>query len=299
MDQEAAKSRYFTDREFGEQPPTLEVIDERVWGGLCSLIETGVGDGSFGHRFPEMCPDRRGPCGCDERAFTRVLRAEVASIEWPLSDEDLPETPVILDLLEFCARAVGEPIEGSFHSFWGHSHLSWDRETGLARFVEDVNLLFARNGVAFALTEEGQAQRLLPEELATPLGRAVFNTGDGETDRLLELARSRITSPKSEDRQDALEKLWDAFERIKTLEPGTNKRSQAEALLDRVATPGTRFRRLLGEEAAALTTIGNSFRIRHSEVTQEAVGSLEQVDYLFGRLFSFMRMVLKATGRGG
>ena len=209
-----------------------------------------------------------------------------------------PETAVILDLLEFCARAVGEPIEGDYHSFFGHSHLSWGREAGLARFVRCVNLLFARNGVGFALTEEGLAQRRLPDALEAPLRRAVFNTGDGETDRLLELARSRITSPQPEDRQDALEKLWDAFERIKTLERGTNKRLQVEALLDRVAIPGTRFRQLLGEEAGALTTIGNRFRIRHSEVTQEAVSSLEQVDYLFGRLFSFIRMVLKATGRG-
>ena len=87
MDQEAARSQYFTDREYGEQPPTVEVINERVWGGLCSLIETGVGDSSFGHRFPEQCPDGRGPCGCDGYAFGRVLRAEVPRIEWPLSEK--------------------------------------------------------------------------------------------------------------------------------------------------------------------------------------------------------------------
>ena len=207
---------------------------------------------------------------------------------------------MILDLLEFCARAVGEPIqEGSYHRFMGHYHLSWDRETGLARFVEDVNVLLARNGVAFMLTDGGRAQRVLPDELAVPLGRAVFDTGDGETDRLLEAARTRITSPKAEDRQDALEKLWDAFERIKTLEPGTDKRVRAEALLDRAAARESGFRRLLDEEVRALTTIGNSFRIRHSETTQERVGDLERVDYLFARLFAFMRLVLKATGRGG
>ena len=74
---------------------------------------------------------------------------------------------------------------------------------------------------------------------------------------------------------------------------------QAERLLDGAAAPGTRFRQVLGDEAAALTKIGNTFRIRHSETSQEDLGSPEQVDYLFGRLFAFMRMVLKATGRGG
>ena len=292
-------SRYFTDREFGERPRTVDAIDTRLWGGIHSLIDTRIGDGSFGYRFPEQCPDGRGPCGCDGHAFGLVLAAEVPSIEWPLSYGELPDAPLILDLLEFCAGAVGLPVEGDFHPFFGHHHVSWDRDEGLARFVRDVNLLFARNAVAFELTPEGQARRLLPTPLAEALGGTVFATGDRETDRLLETARERIARPRIEDRRDALEKLWDAFERLKTLEPGADKRMQAERLLDGAAAPGTRFRQVLGDEAAALTKIGNTFRIRHSETSQEDLGSPEQIDYLFGRLFAFMRMVLKATGRAG
>ena len=48
-----------------------------------------------------------------------------------------------------------------------------------------------------------------------------------------------------------------------------------------------------------LTGIGNSFRIRHSEVTQEALTSPDQIDYLFTRMFAFVRMVLRGTGRAG
>ena len=87
-------------------------------------------------------------------------------------------------------------VEGDFHSFFGHCHLSWDRDAGLARFVSDVNLLFARNAVAYELTPEGQARRLLPTPLAEALGRTVFATGDGETDRLLETARAADRSPQ-------------------------------------------------------------------------------------------------------
>lgn len=292
-------TRYYTDREYGERPRTIDVIDERLWAGLYSLIDTRLGDSSFGFRFPDQCPDGYGPCGCDRQAFGRVLGAEVPFIEWPISHSELPKTPAILDLIEFCATAVGQPIEGSFHSYFGHHHLSWDRESGLARFVGEVNLLFARNGIAYELTAEGQARRLLPQPLAEARSWTVFATGDLETDRLLEVARRRIALPKAEDRQDALEKLWDAFERLKTLEPGADKRAQADALLDRAAAPGSNFRRVLAEEAVALTTIGNGFRIRHSETTQEVLSSLDQVDYLFGRMFSFIRMVLRATGRGG
>ena len=162
-----------------------------------------------------------------------------------------------------------------------------------------MNLLFARNGTAYELTPEGQTRRLLPTPLAEALGRTMFETGDGETDRLLETARQQIVRPKIEDRRDALEKLWDAFERLKTLEPGPNNRIQAEKLLDRAATSGTSFRQVLDAEALALTKIGNTFRIWHSETGQEDFRSPEQVDYRFGRLFAFIRLILKATERGG
>lgn len=281
------------------RPRTIDVVDERVWSGLFTLIDTRIGDGSFGYRFPEQCPDGRGPCGCDSRAFGRVLTAEVPWANWPLTHMDLPDTPAILDILEFCATAVGAPVEEDFHPFFGHSHLSWDRDAGLTRFINEVNLLFSRNGVGYELTAQGAARRLLPQPLSDSLSWTIFATADAETDRLLENARQRISLPKAEDRRDALEKLWDAFERLKTLEPGADKRSQAEALLDRVATPGTKFRHVLGEEAMTLTKIGNTFRIRHSETSQETLASLQQVDYLFGRLFAFILILLKATGRGG
>ena len=156
----------------------------------------------------------------------RVLAAEVPWVEWPLSPSEVPATPVILDLLEFCAGAVGQPVQESFHEFFRHHHLSWDRAAGLERFVADVNMLFRRNALAFELTPEGQARRLLPAQLTEAIGWTLFQTGDGETDRLLEAARRRFVSPKMEDRQDSLEKLWDAFERLKTLEPGRTNASR-------------------------------------------------------------------------
>ena len=291
--------QYWTDREYGARPRLFDVIGERAWGGIRSLIMTGVEDGSFGHRFPEQCADGGAACGCDWQAFGDVLRAEVPNIDWPLRNVELPATDVILDVLEFCARAVGDPIKESYHGYFGHDHLSWNREVGLARFVGDVNRIFSRNGVAYELTVEGNPRRLLPEPLLETLGTTVFRTGDDETDRLLEAARRGIALPKEEDRRNALEKLWDAFERLKTLEPGSNKSRQADALLDRAAAPSTTFRELLGTEAASLTKIGNTFRIRHSEVTQEILSSGAQVDYLVGRMFAFVQLLLKATNRGG
>ncbi len=289
---------YFTDREYGTRPRATDNIDERLWGGLHSLIETKLDDGSFGLRFPDICSDPGNiPCGCDRSTFSRMLQAEVPWIEWPLRADQLPDTPVILDLLEFCAMAVGQPIQGAWHDYMRHYHLSWDRESGLAAFVVDVNRLLARNGVAFEMTSEGKIQRILPAPLREGLIQARFATGDAVTDRLLEAARLRILAPRHEDRSDGLEKLWDAFERIKTLEPGGDKRITADAMLDFAARPGSKMRASLSVEADALTKIGNSHRIRHSETSQEPLETAAQIDYLFTRLFAFVHLILKASNR--
>jgi len=159
-----------------------------------------------------------------------TLAAEIPKISWPLSPDTVPETPSILDLLEFIAASVGQPVEGSYHSFFRHHHLTFDRGTGLSRFVDDVNSIFGRNGIAFELTEQGIARRILPEGLRQSVAEAIFHTADAETDRLLEIARRQFTSPHIDVRKDAVEKLWDAFERLKTLEDGSNKRAQADAI---------------------------------------------------------------------
>ncbi len=290
---------FFTDREQGVRPATNETIGSAVWGGLFVVISSRLADNSFGYRFPYQCPDGYGICGHDDQLVRLSVAAQLPDIEWPLSPDVVPETPAILDLVEFIAASIGRPIEGDYHSYFRHHHLSFDRDAGLEGFRAEVNALFVRNGVAYELTPDGTVRRILPLGLQEILAPAVFRTGDMETDRLLETARRQILSPHEDARRDALEKLWDAFERVKTLEPGRDKRAQADALLDKAASPSRRFRGLLADEAKALTDIGNNYRICHSETTQEILEDSTELDYLFTRMFAYVRLLLKASGRGG
>jgi hypothetical protein len=53
----------------------------------------------------------------------------------------------------------------------------------------------------------------------------------------------------------------------------------------------------LEAEAAALTQMGDTFRIRHSEIDQEKLAGARELDYAFTRMFAFISLVLRATGR--
>jgi hypothetical protein len=286
-------SDYFSDRERGPRPRTAEEITEPAWGGLVALVWTLVDSGALGIDFPDTCPDGYGASGTDSRALSLALQAEIPEISWPLNPEERPQTLAILDLLEFVHRHVSQPVEGSFHSFFNHSHLSFNREPGQHEFRERANRILARNGIAFDINADGRVVRLAPPVLREELVSAVFATGDAELDVLLESARQKFLSPDPSVRREALEKLWDAWERTKTLDDARDKKASVKALLAAASSEKT-LRDALEAEAREVTRIGNTFRIRHSEASQIPIESSQQIDYLFHRLFALIQLLLRS-----
>ncbi len=289
---------YFSDREQGPRPRTEEEVGAEAWGGIVVAINSRIAASSFGHKYPLLCEDGLGVYGCDEGAFALALRAEVPGIDWPLYGSRVPPTLVVLDLIEFCHRAVGMPMERDYHSFFSHTHLRFDVTAGQAAFREDINRILARNGLAYELTPRGTIRRLAPPVLGEVLKRSLFSTGDAELDLMLEAARTKFLDPDLSVRKEALEKLWDAWERLKTIELPTDKKQSVAMLLAKV--PGEpAFRDLIDKEAAKLTEVGNTFQIRHSEIGKVPVTDSVQIDHLFQRLFAVIWLLLKSTGRGG
>ncbi len=282
---------YFSEREAGARPRIEEEISPAVWGGIVATTQAFLADESFGASFPEACDDGQGVAGANTYQFSLALAAEVSGIVWPLDAKIIPDKFPALDFLEFCHQHVAKPIQGSYHSFFRHYHLTFDREAGQDDFRQRINRIFGRNGIAYELNPNGQIIRLAPEGLREALQTAVFRTGDSELDSLLETSRTKFLSPDTKVRREALEKLWDAWERLKTIEPGADKKDTIKALLDKTSKE-TNFRDMLEREAKDLTTIGNTFQIRHSEKTQTPVQNSEHIDYLFHRLFAMIRMLI-------
>ena len=291
---------YFSDRELGLTPRVEEEISPSAWSGIFGAIQSRIADISFGYRYPLGCLDGLGPYGFDESLFYRALEAEIPNISQPLYPGEVPPTLAVLDLIEFCHRAVGKPVQTDFHSYYRHYHLRFEPEEGQAAFRGNINRILARNGLVYELKPNGEVDRLAPVVLREALASAVFQTDDTDLDSLLEAARTKYLNPSLTVRQESLEKLWDAWERLKTIEqPGKDKKaSSAKALLKKAATEPN-FYKTLEDEAYELTRIGNNFTIRHSETDKVPLELSEHVDYLFHRLFALIRLLLRTTGRGG
>lgn len=284
---------YFSDREKGYRPRTSEDISDTVWEGIVGYISSELDKGSFGLDFPLECPDGGAIYGSDAGNLERVLHAEIPDISWPLYSAELPDKYAILDFIEFCYEHIAEAVQGAYHSFFRHYHLTFDREKGQGVFRSKINRIFARNGIAFNLDESGQVIRLTNPVLHATISNR-FKTGDQILDDLIEQAQNKFLDPNQKIRKEALEKLWDAWERVKTIEPGKNKKEQVKKILDKAATESN-FRELLEREAKELTDIGNKFMIRHSETTQTKIQNENQVDYLFHRMFSLINLLLERS----
>lgn len=305
----ARMADYFSDRENGATPRTEEVIPPLVWAGLVALINTLVKDGAFGFRFPDTCHDGNDVCGVDEHSLKQVFDAQMKGLTWPLATTSTtevselswrtseqkepfaPETLLALDVLEFVHNSIAKPIREDYHNFFRHYHLAFDEREGRAQFRDDVNLIFRRNNLAYEFEANGKIKRTLPPVLGQALSKAQFDSGDSTLDKMLAESCEKYSNPDPVIRREAIERLWDAWERLKTLKDDTNKKLSIKKILDMTASEPA-FREQLEEEAKTLTTMGNTLHIRHSERTQCRVSDPQHIDYLFHRLFSMILLLL-------
>ena len=175
--------------------------------------------------------------------------AEEDDVNW--RSEKKPFTPhhlQILDLIQFCNSYVAKPISGTYHSFFQHHHLTFDTDAGQSEFRNKINKIFQRNGIAYEIKNDGKIIRLAPTVLSETLHNAYFSTSDNILNEMLSDARSKFLNPDIKKRKESLERLWDAWERIKTVIDPTDKRKSIDLLLNKSAGE-RKFRELLELEA--------------------------------------------------
>ncbi len=291
---------YFSERKLGSLPRVNNEINETVWGGIESFVKAKVADGSFGASYPKNCPDGNVLIGTEEDGFWRALKSRVPNLPKQIQCEDTPKTLDVLDMIEFCWGNIAQPTIISYHGYFKHNDLRFDedaREIGQKSFREEINEIFRRNGIAYTLTEAGKIERLVYTVLSEELASARFQTEDSGLNSLLEKAHQKFLDPREDTHRESLEALWDAWDRLKTLDMPDKKAGITAILNDTAGSASPKFREAIEREAKELTKIGNQLQIRHSETNQEKVVKTEHIDYLFHRLFSLIQMILRVRGQ--
>jgi len=112
-------------------------------------------------------------------------------------------------------------------------------------------------------------------------------TKDKELNKLIDESKERFMKPG--DQNIALEKLWDAFERIKTYYDPDKKKS-ANKLINQISKELDSD--VFKKEFDVLTRIGNEYKIRHHETDKKPMRSANQINYLFFRMLSLIDLCL-------
>jgi len=111
------------------------------------------------------------------------------------------------------------------------------------------------------------------------------NTKDKELNELIEEAKDRFIS---NDKQIGVEKLWDAFERLRT-HFGKNKKVSATKVVKIISENFDDD--FLTSEFLRLGKIGNNYRIRHHETDKKELNS-KHINYFFFRMLSLIDLCL-------
>lgn len=287
---------FFSDRLNGPRPATESVLPSNTSQGLLGLINNRINSNRFAQAFPEQCPDGDGVCGTDIGVLHADLQAIVPGAPWPLLDRDARFTDeVVFDLIEYAATSISKPVDSRYHPFMRHYELAFKKKEGRAEFRKKVNTILQRGGAMFELRENGEVHRRGPFEVEAVLGSLTPASGDPALDALIDQARTLYTSHRPGERTMALERLWDAFERLKTIDlPGGDKKQSVQMLLGSVDRA---WGDKIETEMKVLTQIGNDFAIRHHETRTTPVPADSGEDYLFTRLGALITLLLTSSGR--
>jgi hypothetical protein len=289
-------SPFYSDRTSGPVPRTRESLSPATTVALHGLFSDTAAKNGFAQKFPMSCPDGRGIMGTDHDALWRNILGLFPDLQ--LDDYGRPDPiqpeEVVFDLIEYAATRLAKASAGNWHSFYSHSELSFDEQAGRKEFRDEVNQLLERGGTMFELDTRGRICRIGTPEVQQVIGQMLPASGDTELDEMLQLSKTLYLSRKVTERAWALEKLWDAFMRLKTIDVPGDKPKSIKALLSNIADPN--FRQVAETEMTALTKLGNDFMIRHTETNTHPVPE-DAVDYLFARLGSLINYLLKVSGR--
>ncbi|MEO2223210.1 AbiJ-NTD4 domain-containing protein [Priestia megaterium] len=295
---------FFSEREQGKKELKSETISIAVYNGIVGIFEKYTKN--FALEFPIRCSDNDAICGTNIHFLNTSIKSYIPGIQTPVQlkndryfgdDDTLVENEKydLLDFIEYCHSKIVDVVEdeNNYHGWFQHYHLIFPKtEVAKENFRAEVNRIFQRNGIVFYLDTDGMIKRHLPSDMNNLIQNLIVHSPDEKLNELVNTAIDYIRKPQIESRNIALEKIWDAFERIKTFYVPANKKVSAAQLIQNVSGQTDGFDNMLEIEFKALTDIGNNYQIRHFETNRIEIQSMKQVDYLFYRMIALIDLCM-------
>lgn len=260
-------------------------------------------------KFPLECPDGRGYYGLNLQKFNAAMKFEIPTLfrgrdgmitipekrcSW--NGDDKYDQYALLDLIELIAKEARDISDYLWHSHFSHYDFSFrmSNTVVVSEFTRKINSIFVKTGLQYRLKETGIIERIVDnmpilEEFESQISLV---PEEGLRDLLSE-AIILFKTPNPKSHRNSVEKLWDAFERLKTYYTEFDKKKSADRIVNDIAKGNDSFRKLIDEEFFTLTRIGNGFRIRHHETNKAEITDLNYCDYLFSRCLALIALAIK------
>lgn len=224
-----------------------------------------------------------------------ILRNEYGRIAVPHDYDDYDQYSLI-DLIEYVAQNINDISEGwnndSYRNFW-YIHCL-DTTNIFDDYRNEINEIFHESGLLFTLTEGKLIERVVENTpLSSEIETQVQQIVEYGTRQLMKDAIALFKTPNPAARQDSVEKIWDALERLKTYYTNLDKRGSATKVVKDMSNGKSDFITIFDAEFRALTDIGNSFRIRHHETNKIDILDNRHYDYFFNRCLSLIALAIQ------
>lgn len=115
---------------------------------------------------------------------------------------------------------------------------------------------------------------------------------DSDLRDLIQQAEIRRKQVDSTSMQLALEKIWDAFEQLKTYY-SSDKKISLQTIISRISPTNTDLYNRINDEFAELTKIGNTYKIRHFEKGKLDIPDDRIKEYFYMRCLAIINLVVK------
>lgn len=154
-------------------------------------------------------------------------------------------------------------------------------------FDIEVNTILKLNKVSFKL-KNGKVESVFSIEIKDGSLGSIQEAG------LKELLQEAANYYDKGNFKIAAEKLWDAFERLKTYySPTLDKKKSVIRIISDMSNENESFLKLFNKEFQELTDIGNEYRIRHHETTKINIEDDRHYDYFYKRCLSLITVAIQ------